>query len=1052
MSPLDISDEKSKNNQQWLQKIQHVRDESVKAKVLLSLFVQKAEERLSQTYVEFLASLENTLEQLPNCQCFLNRNPGDSLESSRQVMAHWNNPLWWHSSDGGYMPRLEGIAPPLLQVGIVTTLATFRYSYSKCPAVNLRKYDDLKKIQGDLTSVSGIDLAQLDLSVLGRLPLLLNCLTLQSESFAQYRGHTVIFSNNDSTRRAATEALESLALRAFATFPVRKLQGIFIDPISMGNTFPFKSLPEELRGKRTFTTSSDIQEELLKLITHTEQMIQNYLSRDYASIEDYNAAAEAIQEAYRYLFVADFPSKFDSRSLEYLNSLLTNGARAGVYAIIHIDETLEKPRNFNYDLFKDHCNVLRPTGEFYEGQPLFRYEAYNGLRYEVTLDKPPASDKFNCLTSLISDACSKVKVDTVPFTKLYPSDFWLEDSRKELRAPIGLAGARDRLEFWLGQNSSGQEISQSLLFGKPGAGKSFTLHSIINSLAMRYAPDELELYLLDYKEGVEFQIYVDPDRGETGSSNDELSTERALPHAKVISIESDREFGLSVLRKINAEFKRRADRWKAVANDITKVAEFRDRTHETMPRILVVIDEFQVLFEDNDAISMEINQIFNTIIKQGRAYGVHLLLASQSPNIKNISRSVYDLIDLRMAMQMNQNIAAMALAEGNLDAIDLLDRPGRIIYNTDFGRKGSNQLGQVADVNPDERKQALRAIQQVASEQNYHRPESDPLVLFDGRHPTRLRNNSVLTTLAKAPHWLSSAEIKTLIQEPSWRTKQYPSVAWLGEAMRIGDHSRAIFRRQLGSNLLIVGQDAEDSYGILAGTLTSLACCHQLHKVKFYIADMADEEDASLYWSSLTTDFRNTFEPFFDIQLAKDFPDKERHISTTTTLLQNVYTEFERRTQLRQDDPDVYDFGPSVFLVCAFGTLDCLSSLRPVPGRRGDPEMSDDAQKLLDIAAQGAELGIHLVLYIENLKVLNQLFATKERAALNHFGLRVCLTMPADDSRTLLGDNAAAGLPKLRAYFKNVAASSQLDKLKPYAIPTQAELSQYGQLLHQKNQ
>lgn len=783
---------------------------------------------------------------------------------SWQVTPSWQDFHWWKGDNqNSYKPRIEGLAPAVIRIGKLHSLQ----QKSDNLAFELHKFEQM------------LQATNLNSPKLNDLPFLLQCRI--SDVFPNKSGHIVIFSNSPETRQAAIAALESIALRAIATFPARKLQGIFIDPVSMGNTFPFRSLPEEIRGKRTYTTSDDIQEQLHKLIGHTEQVIQNYLSRDYDNIEAYNAAAEAIQEAYRYLFIADFPSKFDNKSFEYLNSLLVNGSRAGVYTIIHIDETLEKPRNFNYELFKAHCQILRPAGKSYNGEPLFVYEfseatAINAkkddtqlagddevklqivnyivkallitygvdlrkdqsalqrlneaakmakielstvgvteinlpftiatqegpLHLEIslnrsqfkqiysnlpeysnlpdrshtsnensgivmlckcyaTLDKPPESDRFNQLTAMISKACGEVKVDTVAFSQLYPETLWTSDSRGEIRTAIGVAGAREKLEFWLGQNPKGLEVSQSLLFGKPGAGKSYTLHSIINGLAMRYAPDELELYLLDFKEGVEFQVYVDPDRGEDSGSSTDLDLTKALPHAKVISIESDREFGLSVLRKVNEQFQIRANEWKSVSNDITKVAEYRNKTNgKKMPRILIVIDEFQVLFEDNDSISAELNQIFDTIVKKGRAFGIHLLLASQSPNIKNITRSVYDLIDLRMAMQMNQNVAAMTLAEGNTDAVDLLDRPGRIIYNSDFGRKGSNEIGQVADASTDQRKKALRKIQETVQATGYQRPPTDQLVVFDGRHPTRLRNNGLLTVLASADTWLSPADIK----------------------------------------------------------------------------------------------------------------------------------------------------------------------------------------------------------------------------------------------------------------------------------------------------
>lgn len=962
------------------------------------------------------------------------------LNASRQITASWEDQKWLQKEDIAkkYTPRMEGLAPMLLRVA---TLREIKGQQSKF-SFDLGEWGKKEAFSRSLTE-RNINLE------LDKLPLLLQC---RASKLGNNFGHIAIFTNSAETRQSAAKALESIALRSIATFPVRKLQGIFIDPVSMGNTFPFKSLPEEIRGKRTYTTSDDIQEQLHKLIGHTEQVIQNYLSRKYDNIEAYNAEAEAIQEAYRYLFIADFPSKFDNRSFEYLNSLLVNGSRAGVYTIIHIDETLEKPRNFNYELFKAHCQILRPAGKSYNGEPLFVYESPEApIVCYATLDKPPESDRFNQLTAMISKASGEVKVDTVAFSQLYPETLWTSDSRGEIRTAIGVAGAREKLEFWLGQNPKGLEVSQSLLFGKPGAGKSYTLHSIINGLAMRYAPDELELYLLDFKEGVEFQVYVDPDRGEDSGSSNDLDLTKALPHAKVISIESDREFGLSVLRKVNEQFQIRANEWKSVSNDITKVAEYRNKTNgKKMPRILIVIDEFQVLFEDNDSISAELNQIFDTIVKKGRAFGIHLLLASQSPNIKNITRGVYDLIDLRMAMQMNQNVAAMTLAEGNTDAVDLLDRPGRIIYNSDFGRKGSNEIGQVADASTDQRKKALRKIQETVQATGYQRPPTDQLVVFDGRHPTRLRNNGLLTVLASAETWLSPADIKDVVNESNWRVRDFPSIAWVGEAMQIGYHSRAIFRRRSRSNMLLVGNIEENIFGILGGVLTSLVTSHQPQKAEFHIIDLSDEDDRGSHWSSMTLNFREAFSTYFPITIAKDFADSDRQISKANTTLQKIHAEFERRKQLREADPDTTNFGASIFFVAAIGTLERLNSFRPTVDNRGNPDMSDDAKKLMAIASQGAELGIHLILWVEGIKTLNQLFAGKERISLSNFDLRIGLTMPTDDSRTLFNETLAANLTKLRAYFKDEATAANLEKFKPYAVPTQQEFATYANYLKQK--
>ena len=48
----------------------------------------------------------------------------------------------------------------------------------------------------------------------------------------------------------------------------------------------------------------------------------------------------------------------------------------------------------------------------------------------------------------------------------------------------------------------------SLIAGKTGSGKSTLLHAIVTNLALTYSPDQIELYLIDFKKGVEFKTYA----------------------------------------------------------------------------------------------------------------------------------------------------------------------------------------------------------------------------------------------------------------------------------------------------------------------------------------------------------------------------------------------------------------------------------------------------------------------------------------------------------------------------------------------------------------
>src|SRR5205085_5867050 len=129
----------------------------------------------------------------------------------------------------------------------------------------------------------------------------------------------------------------------------------------------------------------------------------------------------------------------------------------------------------------------------------------------------------------------------------------------------------------------GQGTAQHVLIaGKTGSGKSTLLHALITNLALRYGPEEVELYLVDFKKGVEFKTYA----------------EGELPHARVVAIESEREFGLSVLQRLDAELKARGDRFRQAG--VTDVNAFRtENPGQAMPRILLIVDEFQEFFTED---------------------------------------------------------------------------------------------------------------------------------------------------------------------------------------------------------------------------------------------------------------------------------------------------------------------------------------------------------------------------------------------------------------------------------------------------------------------
>jgi energy-coupling factor transporter ATP-binding protein EcfA2 len=785
-------------------------------------------------------------------------------------------------------------------------------------------------------------------------------------------------------KETASAMLQALTLRIATGIPAGQSRFTIIDPLGLGKQFAgFMHLADHdelLVTSRIWTEPAQIEQRLADITEQMEVVIQKYLRNEYESIGAYNADAE-VPEPYRFVVVANFPANFTETSARRLASIAASGARCGVYVILSVDTKQQLPSNFSLTDIESHATTLvLKDGCFTWSDPEFS-------KWPLTVEAAPSDEVFTEIIQRVGKAAKAAKRVEVPFDRVAPpeQDWWKGSTAGEVLAPLGPAGAKKLQYLKLGKGTS-QHV---LIAGKTGSGKSTLMHAMITSLALQYSPNEIQFYLIDFKKGVEFKLY----------------DHYRLPHARVIAIESEREFGLSVLEQLDRELKRRGDLFRDLS--VQDVAGFRQTGHaDPMPRILLVIDEFQEIFVEDDKLAQDASLILDRLVRQGRAFGIHVLLGSQTlGGSYSLPRATMGQMAIRIALQCNEADSSLILSEDNT-AARLLTRPGEAIYNDANGMVAGNNPFQVVFLNDERRERYLNALRHMADRRTDI--PAVPRLVFDGNQAADPAGNPLLVEL------LESQTIHG--REPA------APLAWLGDAIAIKDPTAAIFRRQGGANMLIVGQREDLGTSLLAMSMITLAAAHDPHPggamgraARFVLLEPAiADEKPDLLLAPLAAHLPHEFEVANRLDVGGT--------------IERLAAEVQRRI-----DNQVLD-GEAVFLVVR--DLGRFRELRKSDGdfgfSFGSEKKAGPAQNFNTILKDGPPVGIHTIIWCDS---LTNLMRTFERGALKEFELRVLFQMSQSDSSQLVDSPAAGKLGPQRALFIHEETGT-LEKFRPYAFPT----------------
>lgn len=203
------------------------------------------------------------------------------------------------------------------------------------------------------------------------------------------------------------------------------------------------------------------------------------------------------------------------------------------------------------------------------------------------------------------------------------------------------------------------KVPHILIGGSTGSGKTILLKLLLLQAHMKGA----KVYIADFKGGVDY--------GRFWHRNAELCFDISSLIEMLTELAQELEYRKALLREA----------------DCANIAEYNEQTGENLRRLIFASDEVAELM-DKAGLSAEQKKLvqivegkLSLIARQGRAFGIHLILATQRPDANILTGQIKNNIDCRVCGRADNVLSQIIL--DNVDAADLIpkDVHGRFLLN-----------------------------------------------------------------------------------------------------------------------------------------------------------------------------------------------------------------------------------------------------------------------------------------------------------------------------------------------------------------------------------
>lgn len=192
------------------------------------------------------------------------------------------------------------------------------------------------------------------------------------------------------------------------------------------------------------------------------------------------------------------------------------------------------------------------------------------------------------------------------------------------------------------------------IYGAPGTGKTTLLKTMIMSACKTYAPSDICFYILDFG-GWSLSVFND------------------MPHVGGIALDGEDEkfqkFETLITEEINERKK------VFLKNSVSSLSAYRESVDDSLPAIVIAIDNFSALFEAYP----DMETLFNMIATTGTTYGIYLVYTSST--VSGVKYKIMQNVKGTIAFELTDKGDYSSLV-GRLEDVPVPNLPGRALFKS----------------------------------------------------------------------------------------------------------------------------------------------------------------------------------------------------------------------------------------------------------------------------------------------------------------------------------------------------------------------------------